>query len=79
MMGEINMDVINGYLVAAEKINLAKYDFLDAGKAQHAAVLLVDYMTDQFHIKKAELAQAKLNAKPAFKAYKQYCDNKEQL
>ena len=72
------MDVINGYLSAAEKINQAKYDFLDAKDAQHAAVVLVNYMTDQFRIKEAELAQAKLDAKPAFKAYKQYCANKEQ-
>jgi hypothetical protein len=70
-------EICDAYLAAAEKINLAKYDFLDAGKAQHAAVLLVDYMTEQFHIKKAELAQVKLNAKPALKAYKQYCANKE--
>jgi hypothetical protein len=72
------MDVINGYLIAAEKINLAKYDFLDAKDAQHAAVVLMDYTTNQFRIKEAELAQAKLDAKPAFKAYKQYCANKEQ-
>jgi len=71
------MDVINGYLLAAEKINLAKYDFLEAGKARLAAVRLMDYTTDEFRIKEAELAQAKLDAKPAFKAYKQYCDNKE--
>ena len=72
------MDVINGYLLAAEKINQAKYDFLCAKDAQHAAVMLMDYMTDEFRIKEAELAQAKLNAKPAFKAYKQYCANKDQ-
>ena len=76
-MSAINMDVINGYLIAAEKINLAKYDFLEAGKAQHAAARLMGYMTDQFRIKEAELAQAKLDTKPAFKAYKQYCANKE--
>ena len=73
------MDVINGYLIAAEKINQAKYDFLCARDAQHAAVELMNYMTDEFRIKKNELAQAKLDAKPAFKAYKQYCANKEQL
>lgn len=78
MMSAINMDVINGYLIAAEKINLAKYDFLEAGKAQQAAVRLADYTWDQFCIKKAELAQAKLDARPAFKAYKQYCADKEQ-
>ena len=71
------MDVINGYLMAAEKINQAKFDFLCARDAQHAAVRLMDYMTDEFRIKKNELAQAKLDAKPAFKAYKQYCANKE--
>ena len=76
-MSAINMDVINGYLIAAEKINQAKFDFLEAGKAQHAAVRLMDYMTDEFRIKKNELAQAKLDAKPAFKAYKQYCADKE--
>ena len=76
-MSEINMDVINGYLMAAEKINQAKFDFLCARDAQHAAVRLMDYMTDEFRIKKNELAQAKLDAKPAFKAYKQYCANKE--
>ena len=76
-MSTINMDVINGYLAAVEKINIAKYDFSDARKAQQAAVMLVNYMTDQFFIKKAELAQAKLNAKPALKAYKEYCDKKE--
>ena len=73
------MDVINGYLLAAEKINQAKYDFLEAGKARLAAVMLMDYTTNEFRIKEAELAQAKLDAKPAFKAYKQYCANKEQL
>jgi hypothetical protein len=71
------MDVIDGYLLAAEKINIAKNNFLDARDAQYAAVLLSEYMLDQFVIKKAELAQAKLNAKPAFKAYKQYCAKKE--
>ncbi len=76
-MSEINMDVINGYLMAAEKINQAKFDFLCTRDAQHAAVRLMDYMTDEFRIKKNELAQAKLDAKPAFKAYKQYCANKE--
>ena len=76
-MSAINMDVINGYLAAVEKINMAKYDFLDAREAQQAAVMLVNYMTDQFFIKKAELAQAKLNAKPALKAYKDYCAKKE--
>ena len=76
-MSAINMDVINGYLAAVEKINMAKYDFLDAREAQQAAVMLVNYMTDQFFIKKAELAQAKLNAKPALKAYKEYCAKKE--
>ena len=76
-MSAINMDVINGYLAAAEKINIAKNDFSDAREAQQAAVNLVDYMTDQFFIKKAELAQAKLNAKPALKAYKDYCAKKE--
>ena len=70
------MDVINGYLIAVEKINLAKNNFLDAKEAQQAAVVLVDYMTDQFFIKKDELAQAKLNAKPALKAYKEYCAKK---
>jgi hypothetical protein len=72
------MDVINGYLIAAEKINQAKFDFLCAKDAQHAAVKLMDYTYDEFCIKKNELAQAKLDAKPAFKAYKQYCVNKEQ-
>ena len=76
-MSAVNMDVINGYLMAVEKINLAKNNFLDAKEAQQAAVVLVDYMTDQFFIKKTELAQAKLNAKPALKAYKEYCDKKE--
>ena len=76
-MSEINMDVINGYLIAAEKINQAKHDFLCAKDAQHAAVKLMDYMTDECRIKEAELVQAKLDAKPAFKAYKQYCANKE--
>lgn len=76
-MSAINMDVINGYLAAVEKINMAKYDFSDAREAQQAAVMLVNYMTDQFFIKKAELAQAKLNAKPALKAYKEYCAKKE--
>jgi hypothetical protein len=73
------MDVINGYLIAAEKINQAKRDFVYARDAQHSAVMLMDYTHDEFLIKKADLAQAKLDAKPAFKAYKQYCDNKEQL
>ena len=70
-------EICDAYLIAAEKINQAKYDFLGARDAQHAAVMLVDYTTDQFHIRKAELAQAKLSAKPAFKAYKQYCADKE--
>lgn len=69
--------ICDAYLAAAEKINLAKSDFLDACDAQRAAALLADYTWDQFCIKKAELAQAKLNAKPAFKAYKQYCADKE--
>jgi hypothetical protein len=76
-MSEINMDVINGYLIAAEKINQAKFDFLCARDAQRAAVRLMNYMTDEFCTKKNELAQAKLDAKPAFKSYKKYCDNKE--
>ena len=76
-MSAVNMDVINGYLLAVEKINLAKNNFLDARDAQHAAVLLSEYMLDQFVIKKAELAQAKLKAKPALKAYKEYCAKKE--
>jgi hypothetical protein len=76
-MSAVNMDVINGYLVAVEKINIAKNNFSDARDAQHAAVMLVDYMTNEFFIKKAELAQAKLNAKPALKAYKEYCAKKE--
>ena len=76
-MSTVNMDIINEYLAAVQKINSAKNDFLDARKAQQAAVILVDYMTDQFFIKKAELARIKLNAKPALKAYKEYCANKE--
>ena len=73
------MDVINGYLIAVEKINQAKFDFLCARDSQRAAVMLMNYMTDEFRIKKAELEKAKLDAKPAFKNYKQYCANKEQL
>jgi hypothetical protein len=76
-MSAVNMDVINGYLLAVEKINIAKDNFSDARDAQHAAVLLSNYMLDEFFIKKAELAQAKLNAKPALKAYKEYCAKKE--
>ena len=76
-MSAVNMDVINGYLMAVEKINFAKREFEYAREAQRAAVMLVDYMNDQFTITKAALAQAKLNAKPALKAYKEYCDKKE--
>ena len=76
-MGTVNMDVIDGYLAAMKEIDLAKRDFVYAKEAQHAAVMLVDYMNDQFTITKAALAQAKLNAKPALKAYKEYCDKKE--
>ena len=70
-------EICDAYLIAAEKINQAKYDFSDACDAQRAAALLADYTWNQFCIKKAELAQAKLAAKPAFKAYKQYCVDKE--
>jgi len=76
-MSAVNMDIINEYLAAVEKINSAKRDFVYASDAQHAAVMLVDYMNDQFTITKHELAQAKLNAKPALKAYKEYCAKKE--
>ena len=76
-MSDINVDVIDKYLVAAKEINFAKREFEYAREAQHAAVMLVDYMNDQFTITKAALAQAKLNAKPALKAYKDYCAKKE--
>jgi hypothetical protein len=77
-MSAIKMDVIDGYLAAVREIDLAKRDFAYAREAQYAAVTLVDYMNDQFTITKAALAQAKLNAKPALKAYKQYCVDKDQ-
>jgi len=69
--------ICDDYVTALEKINQAKFDFLCARDAQHAAVKLSDYTYDEFFIKKAELAKAKLDAKPAIKAYKQYCANKE--
>jgi hypothetical protein len=70
-------EICDNYVAALEKISIAKNNFSDARDAQHAAVMLVDYMNDQFTITKHELAQAKLNAKPAFKAYKEYCAKKE--
>jgi len=69
--------ICDEYLMALKEIDLAKRDFAYAKEAQYAALMLVDYMNDQFTITKAALAQAKLNAKPALKAYKEYCAKKE--
>jgi predicted double-glycine peptidase len=76
-MHPVNIDVINKYLAATEKINSANEHFLYASDAQHAAVTLIDYTMDQFSIKKAELAQAKLEAKPAIRAYNRYIKERD--